>query len=90
MAYFYTFPTEVSLWTESGTRKGPICSQLVLSIKKTNEQTKQKKQQKIDEANYGNTCRSRDLEAQNKTPSTIKQGPHTYCGAVVLLKPVVF
>lgn len=71
MAYFYTtLPTEISfcgqnLESEKDRFIVNWCS--VLKNKQT-DQTK-KKQQKIEKANYGNTCKSRDLEAQHKTPS---------------------
>lgn len=59
----------IFLWTESRIRKGPIYSQLVLSTEKQANRPNKKKQQKIEKANYGNTCKSRDLEAQRKTQS---------------------
>lgn len=37
---------------------------------------KQKSNKKFDKADYGNICRSRDLEAQNKMSSTITQGSY--------------
>lgn len=38
---------------------------------------KQNSDKKNHKADYGNICKSRDLEAQNKMPSTITQGSHT-------------
>lgn len=71
MAYFYTtFPTEISfcgqnLESEKDRFIVNWCS--VLKNKQT-DQTK-KSNKKIEKASYGNTCKSRDLEAQDKTLS---------------------
>lgn len=84
---YYISNGNISLWTDSRIWKGPIYSQLVLCTKKPH--TKQR-YNKIDKANYGNVCKCRDLEAQNKMPAAIPWGSHTQHGAVVLLKPILF
>lgn len=85
---YYISNGSISLWTDSRIQKGPIYSQLVLCTKKPH--TKQKSDEKFDKTNYGNVCKSRDLEAQNKMLAAIPRGSHTQHGAVVLLKPVLF
>lgn len=84
MAYFYTtFPAEVSLCEQDPEAEKDwfvVTGAQYLTPHKPNKTS----DKKWDRPTYGNICNSRDLEAQNKMPSTITRGSHTPRGAVAL------
>lgn len=84
MAYFYTtFPAEVSLCEqdpEPGKDWFTVTGAQYFNPHKPNKTG----DKKLDRPTYGNICISRDLEAQNKMPSTITRGSHTPRGAAAL------
>lgn len=90
MAYFYTsLPAEVPL-CEQDPEPGKDWSIVTGAQYLTPHKPNKTSDKKLDRPTYGNICNSRDLEAQNKMPSTITQESHTPPGAVALLKPLLF